>query len=234
MKIHPFTIVYLLFAFYFRMSEYLVFLLFSLLHETGHYLLACYFDFEIDHIEVLPFGAFLSLKDFGRHLVKEELLMLCAGPLVNMVFIVLFYFMGQSQLLKINVFIALFNLLPIYPLDGAKICQLMFSYFMDYRYTFFLQIRISLLLIAFGFLSLKALGRLIVLFYLFYHNILYIKEYRISLIETILADHYHKKKMKVHHQLKYYRPYDNYYLINGQIYDFETVKINLIKSMKSH
>lgn len=234
MKIHPFTIVYLLFAFYFQMSEYLAFLVFSLLHEMGHYLVACYFKFEIDYIEVLPFGAFLSLKDFGKHLVIEELLMLCAGPLVNIIFILIFYITQQNPLLLINVFIGLFNLLPVYPLDGAKICQLLFSYFMDYRYTFWLQIRISLLLIAFGFFSLKALGRLIVLFYLFYENILYIKAYRISMLATILADHHHKRKMKVHHKLKYYRPYDNYYVLDGRVYDFETVKINLIKSMKLH
>lgn len=234
MKIHPFTVVYLLFAFYFGMSDYIVFLLFSLLHEMGHYVMACYFDFEIEYIEVLPFGAFLSLRDYGRHPVIEEALMLATGPLINVFFVIVFYIVGNDDLLVINGFICLFNLLPIYPLDGSKLCQLLFSYFIDYRWTFWLQIRISLLLIGCGFVCLRSLGRLIVLIYLFYQNIVYIKGYQIMMLETILADHYQKKKIKIHSSLKYYRPYDNFYIFNDHIYGFDTVKINLIKSMKSH
>ena len=54
------------------------------------------------------------------------------------------------------------------------------------------------------------------------------------MIETIISDHNNKERIKVNHCLKYYRPYKNFYLIDGRFYDFETVKINLIKSMKSH
>lgn len=234
MKIHPFTIVYLALAFYFRMSTYIAFLLFSLLHEIGHYLAAYYFQFDIQYIMVLPFGAFLSLHDFGKHQVKEEIIMLVSGPLVNVLFVIVFYFLKQRYLLIINLFICLFNLLPIYPLDGSKLLHLILSYFVDYRKAFQIQIKISLFVIAMGFVYIRLLGRLIVLFYLFYQNIVYIKNYRLFMFETILSDHNNKERLKVNHSLKYYRPYNNFYLLNDQVYDFETVKINLIKSMKSH
>ena len=234
MKIHPFTFVYLLVAFYFRMSEYVGFLLFSLLHECGHYLAACYFDFDIEYMEILPFGAFLSLKDFGRHRVEEELVMLLAGPLVNFILMIIFSFCDKNDLVIINAFIGIFNLIPVYPLDGSKLIQLVFSYLTDYRNTFWLQIRISLIIIALGFVYIRSLGKLIVLIYLFYQNIVYLKNYRLFMLETILADHYEKKHIKLHHTLKYYRPYQNFYFVGQRFYDFEEMKINLMKSMKLH
>lgn len=234
MKIHPLTIVYILLAFYYRMSIYIAFLLFSLLHEIGHYLVAYYFQFHIQYIMILPFGAFLSLHDFGKHKVEEEIIMLLTGPLVNMILMIIFYILHQRYLLIINLFICVFNLLPIYPLDGSKILHLLLSYLMDYKKTFYFQIRISLLAIALGFVYIKSLGRIIVLIYLFYQNIIYIKNYRLAMIETIISDHNNKERIKVNHFLQYYRPYNNFYLIDQSFYDFETVKINLIKSMKSH
>lgn len=58
MKIHPLTYLYLFLAFISRSSYYVAFLLFSILHEIGHYLVALYFSFEIEKIMILPFGAF--------------------------------------------------------------------------------------------------------------------------------------------------------------------------------
>ena len=71
MKIHPLTYLYLFLAFISRSSYYVAFLLFSILHEIGHYLVALYFSFEIEKIMILPFGAFLLLKDLGKHYVYE-------------------------------------------------------------------------------------------------------------------------------------------------------------------
>lgn len=48
MKIHPLTYLYLFLAFISRSSYYVAFLLFSILHEIGHYLVALYFSFEIE------------------------------------------------------------------------------------------------------------------------------------------------------------------------------------------
>lgn len=234
MKIHPFTFIYIFLAFYLKMSNYIGFLLFSLLHEFGHYLAACYFQFEIQYIMVLPFGAFLALNDFGKHPVIEELIMLLCGPLVNVFFMIVFYFLHQRYLLIINMFICLFNILPVYPLDGSKILHLLLSYFLDYQLCFQIQLKMSLLLIAIGLAWTHSLGRMIVFMYLFYQNIIYYKNYRLILIETILSDHHHTQPVRINYQLKYYRPYANYYYFHQQLYPLSTMKINLIKSIKSH
>ena len=70
----------------------MAFLFFSILHEIGHYLVALYFSFEIERIMILPFGAFLSLKDLGKHYVYEEIGMLLCGPFINLICFILFLF----------------------------------------------------------------------------------------------------------------------------------------------
>ena len=133
MKIHPLTYLYLFLAFISRSSYYVAFLLFSILHEIGHYLVALYFSFEIEKIMILPFGAFLLLKDLGKHYVYEEIGMLLCGPFINLICFIFFLFIKEPLLAKINIYILIFNLLPVYPLDGSKLLLLFLSYFIDYQ-----------------------------------------------------------------------------------------------------
>ena len=97
MKIHPLTYLYLLLAFISGSSYYVAFLFFSILHEIGHYLVALYFSFEIEKIMILPFGAFLSLKDLGKHYVYEEIGMLLCGPFI---YLICFIFLIQFEVNK--------------------------------------------------------------------------------------------------------------------------------------
>lgn len=78
--VHPFTLVYLFVSvlnndFY----RYFSALVIVCIHEYGHYYFAKKFKFEIDKVEIFPFGAFLSLNDFGLHHICQELIMLLGG-----------------------------------------------------------------------------------------------------------------------------------------------------------
>ena len=215
MKIHPLTYLYLLLAFISGSSYYVAFLFFSILHEIGHYLVALYFSFEIEKIMILPFGAFLSLKDLGKHYVYEEIGMLLCGPFINLICFIFFLFIKEPLLAKINIYILIFNLLPVYPLDGSKLLLLFLSYFIDYQ-------------------KAMQIGRKIILGYLFYQVILYLKNYRLIYMETLMSDHLSKKRVKINKHLEYFRPYQNIYHFHQRFYDFDTIKIYLIKSKKSH
>ena len=172
MKIHPLTYLYLLLAFISGSSYYVAFLFFSILHEIGHYLVALYFSFEIEKIMILPFGAFLSLKDLGKHYVYEEIGMLLCGPFINFICFIFFLFIKEPLLAKINIYILIFNLLPVYPLDGSKLLLLFLSYFIDYQKAMQIQIKVSLLFICILWIITKQIGRKIILGYLFYQVIL--------------------------------------------------------------
>ena len=194
MKIHPLTYLYLLLAFISGSSYYVAFLFFSILHEIGHYLVALYFSFEIEKIMILPFGAFLSLKDLGKHYVYEEIGMLLCGPFINLICFIFFLFIKEPLLAKINIYILIFNLLPVYPLDGSKLLLLFLSYFIDYQKAMQIQIKVSLLFICILWIITKQIGRRIILGYLFYQVILYLKNYRLIYMETLMSDHLSKKE----------------------------------------
>lgn len=230
MKIHPFTFLYLFLAYYTHSSYYVAFLLFSILHEIGHYCMALIYHFEIEKVVILPFGAFLSLKDYGLHAPYQEIVMLMMGPCVNLVLCLIFYILGINELFEINIFIFLFNLLPIYPLDGSKLFLLFLSYFINYKKCFQIQIKLSLLTISILFIYTKQIGRKIVLGYLLYQTIVYLEQYSYIYVKALLNDHLEKKWIKVNKKMNYYRPYHNLYELNGKLYDFETIKIYLLKS----
>ena len=101
------------------------------------------FNFEIEKVEIFPFGAFLSVNDYGMHHVCEELIMLMAGLSVHLpIYFIIKIFIQNQYLLEVNRLVFIFNFLPIYPLDGSKILLLLLSLIKDYYQAIKLQIKI--------------------------------------------------------------------------------------------
>ena len=169
--VHPFTLVYLFVSvlnndFY----RYFSALVIVCIHEYGHYYFAKKFKFEIDKVEIFPFVC-LSLNDFGLHHICQELIMLLGALAVHLpLYIVIKIFIGSSYLLEINKLVFVFNILPIYPLDGSKIILLLLSLFKDYYHAVKLQIKISLLTLSISIVLYNEIGYLFVYFYLLYGN----------------------------------------------------------------
>jgi len=115
-----------------------LFIVFSivLFHEFGHYGMARYFNWRIRSVMIWPFGGVLETDEFHTRPVKEEVLVIIAGPLQH-VWILLFILFAQStgflssgviELLALyNALIFCFNILPIWPLDGGKLLFLLLS-----------------------------------------------------------------------------------------------------------
>jgi Zn-dependent protease len=97
-------------------------------HEMGHYVAARQRGLNVGAPTFIPFlGAWISLKD-QPHDVRTEAYVAIAGPLVGTVSAVAVYLWGRwtdnTLLLAIayaGLFLNLFNLLPISPLDGGRI-----------------------------------------------------------------------------------------------------------------
>ena len=113
------------------------------LHELGHALTARRFGVRTRDITLLPIGGVARLERMPRE-PKQELLIALAGPAVNFALAVplyaILYAQGATtnlsalladegaissasfvaQLLVINVWLALFNLIPAFPLDGGR------------------------------------------------------------------------------------------------------------------
>ena len=116
---------------------------------------------KVDKLRVMPIGFAISFKidtkNYNRKVLKANLLRIkktiiaFAGPLVNLIFIISFLLYGKEKLFNIrtdtliyaNILIFLFNMIPIYPLDGGRILKnlshIFFGKMNSLKITFFLS-----------------------------------------------------------------------------------------------
>ncbi|MGG4451149.1 M50 family metallopeptidase [Brevibacillus porteri] len=113
-----------------------------LIHELGHIAMARELGWTVKEVQLLPFGGVATMEDSYATDPMDEIVVALAGPFLNMVMMAasyLFWFMGiwteewARFFLVSNLTIALFNLLPIWPLDGGRILLAVLCWFMSYR-----------------------------------------------------------------------------------------------------
>lgn len=124
------------------------------LHEFGHFYALRIFDTDIKSICITAHGAKIEFENTLSYL--DECLAAAAGPCLNLVLA-----FACSRLLHMPVFagvnlaLALFNLLPLGPLDGARILHCLISQFADdsisYRFCWCVTFSFTLV---FGFLGI--------------------------------------------------------------------------------
>lgn len=122
-----------------RLTELLALFAIVLLHEIGHVLAARWRRVAMREIVMIPFGGFAIGAIPPRW--KDEFLIVAAGPAVNALLVplmyLLFYKIGYTRggdisllfwrLLWLNNVMLVFNLLPIWPLDGGRLAQSLLS-----------------------------------------------------------------------------------------------------------
>lgn len=142
-SVHPVTYLLALFALVsgFIYELFLLFLI-VIIHELGHVGVALSFGWRVKRVELLPFGGVAEMEEYGNSSPKEEFWVYFSGPLMN----VLMMGWGQGMLLldwlspeflylfiEYNLMILLFNMLPIWPLDGGKLLELGLSLVLPYK-----------------------------------------------------------------------------------------------------
>lgn len=153
LTIHPTTYLLILFAvlngFIYELS--LLFLI-VLIHELGHVCVALSFGWRVRQVKLLPFGGAAEMEEYGNASPGEELWVIVAGPLMNVAMMAvsfavrpLGWFDPQfiQLFIEYNLIVLLFNLLPIWPLDGGKLVELGLSMLLPYKkailYTLFIS-----------------------------------------------------------------------------------------------
>lgn len=131
-------ILLLLFYLTKQIHIYATLMIFAMIHEIGHLLAGLLLGMKPEKIEIKPFGFSISFKlttkEYNKKIRKANLLELkkiivaLAGPVTNalIISIVLNAHGDLWQSLIIiytNLLLILFNILPIYPLDGGRILK---------------------------------------------------------------------------------------------------------------
>jgi len=126
-------------------KNFFFFLSIIIIHELGHLLMGLFLGWELDKICLYPYGGVTKFnEDINRKLI-EELLILINGPLFQIIYFMIgYYLFNDESFIYYNLSILIFNLLPIYPLDGGRILNIILSYFLSFRLSYYLSIIISL------------------------------------------------------------------------------------------
>lgn len=215
MKIE-FHFTYILIAISFILTGYfsnlIIFTSIILFHELGHYIIAKINHLNPQKIIIYPYGGITIINNLINTKIIKELAVALSGIIFQTIYYFIIIILYKNNMIRdyiFNIFIKyhysilLFNILPIHPLDGSKILNLLLSIYLPYKLVNKLNIIISILT---GIIVLS------INYYQF--------NYTTILIITVIADNL----------IKYYKNinyYFNKFLLERYLY-----KINLTKTKK--
>lgn len=127
---NPIFVIFAFLVFYFGWAKsFLVYMLVLLLHELAHYVVARFLGYKLNKIIFMPYGASLSGEN-NIFKPSHEIVIALAGPLLNILFVLIgvslwwlvpITFAYTETFVISNLVLGVFNLLPIFPLDGGRI-----------------------------------------------------------------------------------------------------------------
>ncbi len=137
LKIFVFIIIFVITR---QIEIYGLLMFFAFLHELGHLFAGVALGFKPKSLSFNPLGLSINFRigtsDYNRRLFKGNILALkrliiaVSGPIVNFLLVIFFCILDKDLfnvnvefLIYSNILIGIFNLIPIYPLDGGRIIK---------------------------------------------------------------------------------------------------------------
>ena len=128
----------ILFYFTKQIQIYSMIMIFAIVHELGHLLAGILMGMKPEKIEIMPFGVSISfkinVKEYNKKIKKgnaleiKKIIVALAGPITNFIIILItsnlkLDLIRSMLIIYTNFLIMIFNLLPIYPLDGGRVLK---------------------------------------------------------------------------------------------------------------
>ena len=195
-------------------SNLIVFTSIIIVHELGHIITGLHFKYKLDKVIIYPYGGMTKFNTIINTNINKDILVAISGVIVQSIYFILItilYTKGYIREYIYNLFtiynksILLFNILPIIPLDGSKIINLILSIIIilitriyEYNYSFII-----------------ILGLLMKNIYDFYKNLEYI--YNKFILERYLYKITYTKKKIIKNKKKMYKNKSHYFYINNQL-----------------
>ena len=120
-----------------QLKIYLLIMGFAFLHELAHIIIGIILKIRFSEIELITFGFWASLEpniiDYRKTFLKSNMVevkyifVALAGPILNFILAIIFLSVNRNELAYSNLALFLLNVIPIYPLDGGRICKSIFK-----------------------------------------------------------------------------------------------------------
>lgn len=115
-----------------QIEIYLLIMIFALIHEFSHLVCGVILGFKPKILTIMPFGFSIEfetiVQDYNKKVLKsnnvavKNILIALSGPCINLLMVILGSKLKlDSNIIYSNFLICIFNLIPIYPLDGGRI-----------------------------------------------------------------------------------------------------------------
>lgn len=241
--IHPLSLITLLIFILigeFRFISY--FMLLIIVHEIGHIITSLYFKWNIDKIIILPLGGLTKYNVKINTPLKEEFLVAISGVIYQLIFYILIKSKIDYEYFSfINYFILIFNLIPIYPLDGAKILSVILNKLFNFKNSTIYSIiisYISITILTIIFIRINKIVLVTILFLLIEVNKLYKERNYIFnkfLLERYLEKLKFKKRINIKNVNQMKKDYTHLFLFNKKyITEKEFLEKNFLKNYKNY
>lgn len=124
-----------------------------ILHELAHIFIGKLYNVTLYGIYIHLTGVNAEIYGVDELLDRQKVLMYISGPLTNLFFAIVLFFIGQrcdiplvDYSVNINLILGIFNLIPAYPLDGSRIAEVILGRKLLYKRTKNILIKESFLI----------------------------------------------------------------------------------------
>ena len=189
-----------------QIEIYATIMFFAFLHEIAHLCAGLALGFKPKTMKITPVGFQIAFKTKIEDYHKKIVLYL-AGPMINFL-LILVCFLWKTELMipketiiYSNLLLAIFNLLPIYPLDGGRILKEVIHIFKGRKVAYqksnlisFITVIVLTIMVSISILYIHNIAFLLILIYLWYLVIKSQKEYEIYEKTMELTRSFDKKR----------------------------------------
>lgn len=201
-----------------NLKTWLILFTMLLIHELGHIMAAKKLGYPVSKLTIYPFGCGAQIEHIDHGSTYDEMLIILCGIGTHLFYPLCFVMLKQAGLISaayqnylihLNASILVFNLLPIYPLDGGRLLDCLLQMAGSYRLGRLLTLVISLLALIYLLITINNIGAVMAVSFLFAQLLISFFDKKKDYHDFMLYRYLYPKDqpIKIHTHFELYRNY---------------------------